>query len=192
MASAIQEIVTGFIAELADPANFTATNVVVGEGQRARNGPMPRIVFVPIGGPIEPPDRPGGRVIVTTGSGTKARQIYTRNLQILCELHGSNIENAEIMLHNSVRAMRKQLDNSVRFGEEVWLSQQEGEDGVNDFGEVVTFTFTVQLPIYDINRPLTLPSGGHNFVEGSELWDGEENPCRTPVPPPPEPDPEDP
>jgi hypothetical protein len=170
MGSITEDIVTDVIALLGSP--FTTANVLVGERERESNNLYPRVVFVPVGGPIVDPDRVGHGKVTTTD---RQRIIALRQLSVMVECHASTNENAEILLHNCVAAIRKTIHNSGPFPmSESYPDQDDGEDSFDKAGSLAVFTFTVHVPIYDVIRPLKVPI---TFVEASETFDGESVPC---------------
>jgi len=95
----------------------------------------------------------------------------------LVECHGQTAEQAEEILHGVWRAVRNTVHAAGPFdSQETWPDQEEGQDSFDKRGGLVTFTFTVQIPIYDVNHPLTHLTA---FEESSETFDGEEVPCDT-------------
>lgn len=171
MGSITEDIRDDVVATLGSP--FTATNVLVGRRETESNNDYPRIVFIPVGGPItEPPSRVGHGLI---DPNNRQRIIALRQLQIQVECHAATDEDVEILLHNCVAAVRQAIHNSGPFPmSEVYPDQEEGQDSFDKLGSLAVFTFTVNVPVYDVIRPLKAPV---TFVEASETFDGEEVPC---------------
>jgi hypothetical protein len=170
MGSITEDIVTDVIPLLGSP--FSVANVVTGERERESNNTYPRVVFVPVGGPIVEPTRVGHGKI---DANNRQRIIALRQLNIMVECHASTNENAEILMHNCIAAIRKTVINSGPFPmSESHPDQEDGQDSFDKEGSLCVFTFTVHVPVYDEIRPLKAPV---TFVEASETFDGEEIPC---------------
>jgi hypothetical protein len=162
--------VTEFITVVNDPA-LTVASVKLGRKETWANRTYPSVVFVPLGGPIVPPDRVGAGKI---DPDTRSKILLVRNCQILVECHGQNWGQCEDLLHECTRAVRNILHNSVEISDELWPSQEPDSDGFDKDGELVTFTFTWQIPIYDIDRALTVVT---EIVDGDDTFGDEVIPC---------------
>lgn len=170
MASITQEIQAEMVAGLV--GILTSDQILIGQRETESNNTYPRVVLVPIGGPIVPPDRVGhGK---TDGS-TRARIIAVRQLQISVECHAATDEDAETLLHDCVVVVRNAVHASGPFVmSESYPDQEPGEDSFDKAGSLVVFTFTVNVPIYESLHPLKSPV---TFVEQSETFAGESVPC---------------
>lgn len=170
MGSITEDIVADVIVLLGSP--FTSSNVLVGERERESNNTYPRVVFKPVGGQIVAPDRVGHGLI---DPNNRQRIIALRQLTISVECHAGTNGDAEILMHNCIAAVRQTIHNSGPFPmSEVHPDQEDGHDTFDKTGSLCVFTFTVNVPVYDVIRPLKSPV---TFVEASETFNGESVPC---------------
>lgn len=168
MASSLADFAAEFDAELNDPA--LAGRITTTRRDFANLRSAPRVGLIETGGVIEYPDRVGEHV---TEAGIKSRIVAVRARTILVMCHGQTEEQAEQLLHNTIAAARNVLHNSVRFGAESWLDQSEGDDGFVRHGRLVSWEFTWQTPVFDVQRPLTVITG----FDETETFGDEEIPC---------------
>jgi hypothetical protein len=151
MASRFAQLVTEFVTTLNDPS----VKVLSGRREVDSTKNAPRVVCIPMGGPIEAPDKPGGELLP---NGQRAKRIAIRKLKVEVECWGKDQETAEALYFNALNAWRKMTHASVEFGEEQWPSQEEGSDGRDKAGEIIKFTIIVTLPIFSGQIPLGTPT----------------------------------
>lgn len=144
-------IVDEFELVLADPA----VRVDLGRKELHRNNAPPRVIFIPIGGPIEM-TKEIGRQDLTVG--TASRQLNQRNLS--CELHcwGESIEQAEQIMHNAIATMHAAVLGSYLPSGERWLSDEELKAGDVNLGAVVVLDVVIQIPVMAGTQALVRPS----------------------------------
>ena len=118
------------------------------------NQPAPRIVLVPQGGSIVPPDMVGGGLIDPQ---TRDNIVRVRVFNLYCFCWGENEEQTEQMEHNLIAAIERACGPSaISFDGEEWLDQQEGKTGWSQRGQSVMFIATFKIPIYKTPNPLTI------------------------------------
>lgn len=105
------------------------------------NDAPPRIVFVPQGGEIVGPDRPGP--IKSGGQWVKTIRVRKFTASVHC--WGCDFEEAENMMLDAINALEEVAHNSVNFGAEVWEASQPGQGGIQTLGEQISFTATFDL-----------------------------------------------
>lgn len=148
MASIVEQIINAVFADPLLAGVVTAT----GRRETETNAAANRIVAVPLGAPeIVQPDRPGDAKDPDRG-----RILLVRRFQIDWYCHGApdvegaaDFTNAENLFLKTIVAARNVLHNSVRFSDEKWDDQQEGNDSLERFGTLIIFRSTVQIPIYE-------------------------------------------
>jgi hypothetical protein len=146
------------IAQVAADTALVGVTVDVGRRATSKFAAPPRVVAIPLGAPVlRQPDRPGD-----AGYSDVGRILLVREFRILWECHGApasaespvDFTAAENLYLNVLRACRNVMHNSVEFGEEDWRDQQEGEDGFERFGNLISFVSTVYLPVYEARGPI--------------------------------------
>lgn len=150
MASRVDQLLDAFWANLQDP------DVTRKKGRRAlsERSQLPRITFIPLGGPIVPPDMVGEGKLLGLEGETRSRIIRVRQLGFAMVVQGANEEQAEQLYHNAVATLEQTVSGSLDFADEAWPEQEEGQDGVERRGDVVVVNFTIYIPIYAQTKPL--------------------------------------
>ena len=123
------------------------------EQDRHRNDSPPRIVIVPRGGDILPPDRAIGSLKdPVTLQAIKHIRLRMFGMQVYC--WGSSIAQAEDLVHNALLAFESIGDSGggtggadVQFGSEIWESQLDGEGGQKTLGYLISFVATVGIQV---------------------------------------------
>lgn len=169
-------VVTGYTSAFADNV-YTLTKsgqptirIRTGRRSLALNTAPPYIVFIPMGGNINSPDRVGHGVIAANQR-SKIRRI--RNFNIECNVWGGDAEQAEQLTHNAIEVWAKLATNSVQFEAEEWIDQAEGADGWDKRGSLIRFTATFDIPVYSEVKPLTIVTSTTHTTD----WDGEDPGC---------------
>lgn len=154
------------------PAEITKA---VGRRETETNAKPHRVVAVPLGGPIEEPDRPGDKKYTDAG-----RILFVRYFQIDWYCHGVrdgsdalDFARAEDVYLTVIEAVRQVCHHAVRFSDERWEEQEEGRDSFMRFGSVIRFTSTIQIPIYERRGGLRLLTADPPIVTTATL-NGEE------------------
>jgi hypothetical protein len=119
----------------------------VGRKQVKKNSRPPRVVWIPIAGPIAPPDDVGGRLVGTE----KGRQIATRVQGFEVHVQGCDIDETELLSDAVVAACWRSLSRgSVVFGDHTWTTQTpDGADFAVD-GEKIVLTLQIKIPIPEL------------------------------------------
>jgi hypothetical protein len=151
MASRFAQLVTEFTTIL----NDSSVKILSGRKEQDSTKNAPRIVCIPLGGPIESPDKVGGELLP---NGKRATRIAQRRFKVEVECWGKDEETAEALYLNALNAWRKMTHASIEFGEEDWPSQEAGSDGRDKAGEIIKFTVVVTMPVYSGQIPLATPT----------------------------------
>lgn len=115
-----------------------------------------RVVAVPLGAQtIDATDSPGFQEFEDDVGKYRARRIAIRRFDISFYCHDTTFESCENLYLDVFRAVRLVTHNSVSFSSEVWIDQQEGDDGLDRFGRAIVFTATVSIPILSEKHYLT-------------------------------------
>lgn len=148
MPSIPEQLINEVFAEL---PNGTLT--AIGRRESATNAGSNRVVAIPLGSNvIDPPDQPG-----FAGYSDQGRCLLLRRFQIEWQCHGvpdtldgpPDFTNAETLFLATLIAVRQLFHNSVRFGQEIWLDQQEDADSFERFGTVIKFVSTIDIRVYE-------------------------------------------
>lgn len=143
----IADVVNAFEGELGD----VRVVVALGRKELVRHERPPRIVFVPVGGPVGSATEIGRRDI----AGGSTRSIHERALK--CEIFcwGRDFAETEQLLQNTVVALRRTALGTYDLGEENW--QTETEEGQADlqYGDMVSLECVMHLPIVDAITPIS-------------------------------------
>lgn len=140
MSSRLATIVAEFVVQLAD----SSVTVALGRKELHRNNAPPRVVFERVGGPIEMTKEIGRQDI----SPQATRQLWTRSMKLIMHCWGTDEEQAEQLMHNSLVALRNAVGpGNLYLGEESW--SVEAEEGDVNLGEEVTVEVGLQIPILD-------------------------------------------
>jgi hypothetical protein len=132
----------------ADPTLLTG----VGRRELYRNAGPHRVVAVLLGAPEwKRPDRVGDARYSDQG-----RILHRRQFRILWECYDAqategdaDFTNAETLMAKVAVAIRNTFHNSVDFGEETWIDQQENQDAYERYGSCITFVSTLDIPLYE-------------------------------------------
>ncbi len=133
-------------------AKLTGIQTAFGRRETEAHAKPPRVVAVPLGAPvIREANRPGD-----AGYSNQGRILYVREFDIEWYCHarrsGSDtldFAQAEDLLSRTVKAIRNVCHNSVRFADEDWRDQREGEDGYERDGSLIVVRSTIDLPLYE-------------------------------------------
>jgi len=142
------------LAELDKELDIPTLRVALGRRELHRNDDVPRVVVIPIGGPIGATQEIGRRDLLTSAT----RSLYQRELT--CEVYcwAGDYEATEQLLHNVVVAMRRVALGSWQPLTERWLSDEEQTSGDVLRGHVAVLEAMLIIPIPDdIVRPLRAP-----------------------------------
>lgn len=144
---------------IAEVFSLLGDNIKTAIGRRATEdfGRAKRVVAVPVGAPtIDPPDRIGDPLFTNAG-----RALLLRRFQIEWWCHdvpdegdGGTFGRAEELYLATLRAVRQTTHNSVRFGNERWMDQAEGQDDFIRHGSVIVFDSVIDLPVYELRGTL--------------------------------------
>lgn len=151
MASKFEQLVEEFETNIGD----ASIAVLRGQKEKANNRNHPRIVCIPKGGPIVPTERPGFELLP---NGKKARRIADRLFKIEVECWGPDEETTEALYFNAINAWRKATHNSLEFGEEIWPHESEDQAGNDEDGDVIAFSFSISMPIWEGQIPILTPT----------------------------------
>lgn len=137
----IKAVVDEFASILADPN----VQVVMGRAELVRHERAPRIVFVPVGGPVGPATEIGRRDI----GGLSTRTLHERALK--CEIYcwGRDFAEAEQLLENTVVAIQRSVLGSYELGAETWVTETEDGQADLQYGALVMLEATLVLPVVD-------------------------------------------
>lgn len=161
MASIPRALVNAVFAQLttADPTIKTA----VGRRELFKNEGPHRVVAVLLGAPEwKTPDRIGD-----SRYNDKGRILMRRQFRILWECYDAqssetsdDFDAVENLMQSVAVAVRNNFHNSVSFGEETWIDQQENADGYERFGSCITFVSTLDIPVYEPRQTTVTPLTG--------------------------------
>lgn len=143
-----------------DPGVSAQRAVRLGKRHLRTTKGAPHIVIVPEGGPLSAEAvRPGGN----------PRILLVRTVTLRFYLFGGkSLEATEALLHNAIRAARNCFHAAFVPGDEQWPSEDFEAKDLD--GHLVSFSLTVQLPVYDlavamVEPPLTEQTGYYNNGE---------------------------
>lgn len=123
----------------------------IGRRETAAHAGAPRVVAIPLGASvIDPVDMPGGRL----RDGGRERAIALRRLVIEWQCHGKSFFEAEELYLDVLRSIRSKAHNSVQFSNERWIDQEDGSDGFDKFGTLISFIATFDVPVYEERQQL--------------------------------------
>jgi hypothetical protein len=135
---------------------FSSANFLFGHKHLSTTRKSPKIVVVPEGGPLS-------TELVRPGGNPRSLVVRTPVLRFFC--FGKTLIQTEAILHNAVRAVRNTQHNSMRLLNEEWI-----ENAWDRESELVTFTVSIQFPVYDLSVPTYVPEGESHNTE----WNGSE------------------
>ncbi|MEE8306471.1 MAG: hypothetical protein V3R81_04350 [Gammaproteobacteria bacterium] len=126
-------------------------------GRRALNnniGP-PRITWVPNSGPIDSPLNIGGK-LENGGTTVKGSSIVDRVLGFDVYCNGRSYEETENMVVSVISATRNALGVGTDFGDETWLTEQEGgsDNALNKIEAVLGVS--IRMPVLKESGPVTI------------------------------------
>lgn len=147
--SRLSDIVAAFTTELAD----STVTVGIGRVELSRNVAPPRVVFVPVGGPIEMTREIGRQDIAGTDA---TRALYQRNLTVEAHCWGSDFGATEDLAHNVIVAMRRACLGSLLLGSESWPSQEAGTASDVNLGDECVVEMGLQIPVIDALQTLAV------------------------------------
>jgi hypothetical protein len=138
------------------------------EQDRHRNDAPPAVCFVPRGGPIVVPDKVGPQKDYDTHRSVYARRRRMFGFEVY--VWGQDLEQTEDLVDNLILAIEDisgagPADTS--FGDEAWLSQQDGNGGQETLGYEVSFTATIPWQVF--SKPHRLVRVQHVKITVSEL-----------------------
>jgi hypothetical protein len=143
--SVAEQIIAGVFARLP-----VGTLTAVGRRETAAHAAPPRVVAIPLGAPtIDLPNMPGDQRFTNVG-----RPLLLRRFDIEWHCHGApdngqdDFGPAERLYLATLVAIRTECHHSVVFSNEQWIDQQVNADGFLRHGNVITFTSTIDLPVY--------------------------------------------
>lgn len=118
----------------------------IGEKFFAVHAGTTRIVAAPRGVPSElrQPDRPGDGNFANAG-----RILLLRDFLIHWAVWDKSFGETEELYQELLRTLRKQNHHSIVFSNEAWDDQQEGQDGWDKHGTVISFDSFIALPVYE-------------------------------------------
>lgn len=159
---------------IADVFKHLAPNVLtaVGERELAANAGTPRVVAVPKGSPtIDMTDRPGGEKFTRPdGSSYRMRRLLLRRFEIEFHCHGApDFDSAEKLLIAVIIGARMEFHHSVKFASEIWVDQQDGNDGYEKNGSVIVVTCIIDIPVWDEPNNLIMLSANPPIDTASTL-----------------------
>ena len=156
--SVAEQLIAAIFAEL--PAG-TAT--AIGRTATAAHHAPPSVIAIPLGASeISQPNRPGDARYTDVG-----RQLYVRHFRIEWWCHGAPDDessnglfgDAESIYLALIHAARKHAHYSLEIGDERWIDQEEGGDGLTRHGTTIVVTTTIAIPIYEArSKTVTLQS----------------------------------
>ncbi len=135
-----------------------------------------RVVAIPLGAPeITGADRIGDAKYVDAG-----RILLRRWFDIRWECHAAPTDGvddqrapdfgpSEALYIDVLKACRFCFHNSVRFSAELWEDQQEDRDGLTRYGSVISFTSTIDIPVYEKRGGLTTLTADPPIVTTAKL-----------------------
>lgn len=127
-------------------ALYPSMSYDTGEKFLGVNAKTTRIVAVPRGVPSElrQPDRHGDGNFADAG-----RILLLRDFLIHWEVWDVSFGATEALYLDLLRTLRNRYHHSISFSNETWDDQQEGQDGWDKLGTVISFDSFVVLPVYD-------------------------------------------
>lgn len=149
--SRMSQVVAEWQAHLADPSvRFT-----LGRKERDRHQKPPRVAVLPVGGPLESPDRVGRQDLGEIDEGA-TRTLFDRKQQTLVQCWGVDFDSTEQLLHNVIAAIRASALGSVRLVSHEWISETEGVAGDDLDGDCAQIECEVIFPVTDAIKPLAV------------------------------------
>ena len=150
MASRFNQIVD----EVHTDPTLAGIGYATGRLAEKENADYPRIVWIPVGGPITPTDNVGGRL--ATGNTQRIKQL--RTVELNCEVHlwGQDVEQAENMMHLLIAACYRLLVGSVVFGSHTWATQTQTGADYSARGQKIELDLTIKIPVTDSADGLTV------------------------------------
>ncbi len=147
-------------AELVDVDDLTYE---IGRLKLKENQSPPRIVWIPIGGSINPTDDIGGRFAVTDSStiprtvdtSKRFRQLRTDAQDFEVHIWHKNIACVRALMHRVVAATWRVLQGSVDFGDYT-MSTQDSDADYARFGQKVELELTMRIPILETDESRVL------------------------------------
>ncbi len=118
----------------------------IGERYLATHEGTTSIVAVPRGAPSElrQPDRPGDGNFADVG-----RILLLRDFLIHWQVWDVSFGATEALYLEVIRTLRYQNHHSIVFSNEAWDDQQDGQDGWDKLGTVISFDSFIALPVYE-------------------------------------------
>ena len=141
------------VDEVHADAALAGIGYATGRLAEKENADYPRIVWIPVGGPITPTDNVGGRL--ANAGADRIKQL--RTVELNCEIHiwGQDVEQAENMLHALVASSYRLLAGSVMFGSHSWETQTQTGADYSARGQKIVMDLTLKIPITDNAQALT-------------------------------------
>lgn len=142
MSSKLQQIVDHWESQLGD----AQVRWALGRRELQRHVDAPRVVVVPVGGPIEPAREVGRRDISSAAS----RTLYQRSVAVEVYVWGRDQEETEQLYESVIVALRRSdAMGSVRLGDEAHIAETPEQAGDVNRGDAIMFTVTFEIPIAD-------------------------------------------
>ncbi len=177
MSSRLKAIVAGVAEQLGDET----VEMVLDQVEVSRRSAPARVVWVPLGGTIEPTDHVGGRLTAGTPP-ERRRAVYVdaQRVQVRLWATGEDRDKArdavETLFHRVVAATRRALLADARWGAWEWVTQLPERAGATVLGQLIVAELTVRVPVFDQVRQLSTvtTTSTHETIEikgGSEVTD---------------------
>lgn len=143
--SIAEQIIDATIATLR-AGFYPSLSADTGEKFFAVHAGTTRVVAAPRGVPSElrQPDRPGDGNFADVG-----RILLLRDFLIHWEVWDKSFGETEALYLEVLRTLRYQNHHSIVFSNETWDDQQEGNDGWDKHGTVISFDSFIALPVYE-------------------------------------------
>lgn len=105
----------------------------------------PSVVWVPQSGPIQAPVSAGGAVVGTE----RQKPIADRLLSFDVHCNGVDFEQTENLLASVIAATREAANTGAEFGDETWLTEQEGVSDWSQNNTVAILQVSLRMPVID-------------------------------------------
>jgi len=172
MASTGEEIASAVDMTLKAEGSWQDVYLGYGVRELEEHRSWPRIVWVPIGGPVEQTKHPGGRARAT---GVRAMHLRSAQVQYDVFIHYDSYENTENLWKAFVASCVMELRGSVEHGNHEWITETTAHDWSVE-GHMIRQRLSVGTPIHDTD--LTTKAVKYQSHTGTfQYGAGEEDVC---------------
>lgn len=130
-----------------------------GRKEVARNDQRRRVVWVPVGGPLTPPEKRSAGTVVPNGTGQARRHdVVLRQERVQVHVTAESDESLEQLFENLLAAIGLTIPRPT-WHEYRWVTEEEGQAGDSLRVPKIRFEITIQLPVAEEIKPLTVVTG---------------------------------